>query len=102
MENSGLKVIFSEILRGYTLVENKDFGKIKIKHFNNFDSAELDIKNRYFYEKARDQGLPTREQKIEYLLKEDIWDDKKNKEILNLKTKLLKVFIYLSLGSSSI
>ena len=48
MENSGLKVIFSEILRGYTLVENKDFGKIKIKHFNNFDSAELDIKNRYF------------------------------------------------------
>ena len=88
MENSGLKVIFSEILRGYTLVENKDFGKIKIKHFNNFDSAELDIKNRYFYEKARDQGLPTREQKIEYLLKEDIWDDKKNKEILNLKTMI--------------
>jgi len=88
MENSGLKVIFSEILRGYTLVENKDFGKIKIKHFNNFDSAELDIKNRYFYEKARDQGLHTREQKIEYLLKEDIWDDKKNKEILNLKTMI--------------
>ena len=88
MENSGLKVIFSEILRGYTLVENKDFGKIKIKHFNNFDSAELDIKNRYFYEKARDQGLPTREQKIEYLLKEDIWDDKKNKEMLNLKTMI--------------
>jgi hypothetical protein len=88
MENSGLKVIFSEILRGYTLVENKDFGKIKIKHFNNFDSAELDIKNRYFYEKARDQGLPTREQKIEYLLKEDIWDEKKNKEILNLKTMI--------------
>jgi hypothetical protein len=88
MENLGLKVIFSEILRGYTLVENKDFGKIKIKHFNNFDSAELDIKNRYFYEKARDQGLPTREQKIEYLLKEDIWDEKKNKEILNLKTMI--------------
>lgn len=88
MENSGLKVIFSEILRGHTLVENKDFGKIKIKHFNNFDSAELDIKNRYFYEKARDQGLPTREQKIEYLLKEDIWDEKKNKEILNLKTMI--------------
>ena len=83
MEDSALKVIFSEILRGYTLVDNEDFGKLKIKHFNNFDSAELDIKNRYFYEKACEQGLPTREEKIKYLLDNNIWDEKKNKEILN-------------------
>jgi len=86
MEDSALKVIFSEILRGYTLVDNEDFGKLKIKHFNNFDSAELDIKNRYFYEKARDQGLPTREQKIQYLLDNNIWDEEKNKELLRLKS----------------
>lgn len=88
MEDSALKVIFSEILRGYTLVDNEDFGKLKIKHFNNFDSAELDIKNRYFYEKARDQGLPTREQKIQYLLDNNIWDEEKNKELLRLKTMI--------------
>ena len=88
MEESGLKVIFSEILRGYTLSDSEVFGKVKIKHFNNFDSAELDIKNRYFYEKAREKGLPSRKDRVDYLIENEIWDDKKNKEILNLKTMI--------------
>ena len=48
MEEGNLKVVFSEILRGYTLVTIPDSGEVKIKHFNNFDAAELDIKNRFF------------------------------------------------------
>ena len=88
MEESGLKVIFSEVLRGYTLSDSEVFGKVKIKHFNNFDSAELDIKNRYFYEKAVEKGLPTRKDRVDYLIENEIWDDKKNKEILNLKTMI--------------
>ena len=86
MERENLKVVFSEILRGYTLVSLPEFGNIKIKHFNNIDSAELDIKNRYFYEKAVSQGLPTRKQRIDHLLEENIWTEEKNKEILNLKS----------------
>ena len=86
MERENLKVVFSEILRGYTLVSLPEFGNIKIKHFNNFDSAELDIKNRYFYEKAVSQGLPTRKQRIDHLLEENIWTEERNKEILNLKS----------------
>ena len=104
MDHGSLKVIFSEILRGFTLIESApslDVDKIKIKHFNNFDSAELDIKNRYFYEKAVDQGLPTRKERIDYLIKEEIWDEKKNKEIINLKSlvaglKKSKSKLYLS------
>ena len=86
MEEGNLKIIFSEILRGYTLVNLPEFGDVKIKHFNNFDSAELDIKNRFFYEKAVSQGLPTRKQRIDHLLEENIWTEEKNKEILNLKS----------------
>tara|TARA_R100001082_G_scaffold3773_1_gene3000 strand:+ start:6677 stop:7672 length:996 start_codon:yes stop_codon:yes gene_type:complete len=86
VEDGSLKVIFSEVLRGFTLAESQEFGKIKVKHFNNFDSAELDIKNRYFYEKAVKQGLPTKRERIDYLVKENIWDEGKNKEILNLKS----------------
>jgi len=86
MEEGNLKVVFSEILRGYTLVTVPDFGEVKIKHFNNFDSAELDIKNRFFYDKAVSQGLPTRKERIDHLLEEDIWTDEKNKEILNLQS----------------
>ena len=88
MEDGSLKVIFSEILRGFTLVNSKDYGKIRVKHFTNFDSAELDIKNKFFYDKAVGQGLPTREERVEYLLKEGIWTDAKNKEILQVKSML--------------
>jgi hypothetical protein len=102
--HGSLKVIFSEILRGFTLIESPPsigVDKIKVKHFNNFDSAELDIKNRYFYEKAVEQGLPTRKERIDYLIKEEIWDEKKNKEIINLKSlvaglKKSKSKLYLS------
>lgn len=86
MKKENLKIVFSEILRGYTIVDSSTFGKVRVKHFTNFDSAELDIKNRFFYEKAVSQGLPTRKQRVDYLLKENIWNEKRNKEILNLKS----------------
>ena len=58
MEDGNLKIVFSEILRGYTLVTLPSFGNLRIKHFTNFDSAELDIKNRFFYEKAYPKAFP--------------------------------------------
>ena len=85
MEDGELKVVFSEILRGYTLVESS-FGNIRIKHFTNFDSAELDIKNRLFYQKAVSKGLPTRKERVDFLLKEGIWTEEKSKKILEVKS----------------
>ena len=86
MEESSLKVVFSEILRGHTLVSSPKHGDVKIKHFNNFDSAELDIKSEFFYQKAVKDGLPTRKDRIDYLLKEKIWTPERNKEIIHLKS----------------
>ena len=88
MEHGSLKIVFSEVLRGYTLVDSPSFKKIRIKHFNNFDLAELDIRNKSFYDKAVENGLPTRKERIDYLIKENIWTEKKNKDILNIKTNL--------------
>ena len=59
---------------------------IVFKHFNNFDSAELDIKSEFFYQKAVKDGLPTRKDRIDYLLKEKIWTPERNKEIVHLKS----------------
>lgn len=86
MDDGNLKVTFSEILRGYSLLDLPNHGKIKIKHFNNFDSAELDIKNQLFYNKAVKEGLPTRKERIDHLLEEDIWTEEKSKKILQLKS----------------
>ena len=84
MEDGNLKVTFSEILRGYSLMDLPNQGKIRIKHFNNFDSAELDIKNQFFYNKAVKEGLPTRKERIEHLLSEKIWTEEKSKKIFQL------------------
>lgn len=88
MEDASLKVIFSEILRGFTLVDSENYGKIRVKHFTNFDSAELDIKNKLYYDKALKEGLPTRNDRIDYLLKENIWTEEKNKDVLQTKSML--------------
>ena len=88
MDEGSLKVVFSEILRGYTLINSGEYKKIRVKHFTNFDSAELDIKNKLFFDKAVSQGLPTREERVKYLLKENIWTEEKNKEILSTKSML--------------
>jgi len=88
VKEGGLKVTFSEVLRGFSTIVSPSFGEIRIKHFNNFDSAELDIKNKDFYDKAVNEGLTTREERVDYLLKENIWTQEKNKEILNTKTAI--------------
>lgn len=88
MGDTSLKVVFSEVLRGYTLADSEDYGKIRVKHFNNFDSAELDLKSKQFFDKAVSNGLPTREERIQYLLKENIWTKEKNKEVLQLNSML--------------
>ena len=64
MERGKLKLVFSEIIEGYSLVTSKLFGDLKIKHINNFDAAKTDIKNHHYFEKAVEQGLPKKEEKL--------------------------------------
>jgi hypothetical protein len=91
VKDGGLKVAFSEVLRGFSATVSPSFGEIRIKHFNNFDSAELDVKNKDFYDKAVSEGLTTREERVDYLLRENIWTEEKNKEILNTKTAIVGI-----------
>ena len=88
MKRQELKLVFSEIVEGYSLTRSELFGDLKIKHINNYDSAKTDIKNNYYFEKAVSQGLPKREEKLEYLIKEKLWDSEKDKEADRLKEML--------------
>lgn len=80
MERQNLKLIFSEIIEGYSLVNSPTFGDLKIKHINNFDSAQTDIRQDYSFKKAVKEGLPKREDKIKYLIEEKLWSPEKDKE----------------------
>ena len=88
MQREYLKLIFSEIIEGYSFVPSKLFGDLKIKHINNFDAAKTDIKNHYYFEKAVSQGLEKREDKIDYLIKEKLWDPEKDKRAKRLEDML--------------
>ena len=76
---------FSEILEGYSLTRSPKYGEIKIKHMNNSDASKTDIKNHYFYKKAISQGLPKKQDQIEYLIKENLWSKEKDKEIERIR-----------------
>lgn len=95
-----LKIIFSEIIKGYSKKSIPQFGTLFFKHINNQDSAEIDIYNQQFLDKAKNMGLPSEGEQEEYLLKEGLWEKSKNdkiqdlaKFILNLKTTKSKLFL---------
>ena len=85
MEKQKLKLVFSEIIEGYSLINTNNFGEIRIKHINNLDAAKTDIKNHFYFEKAVSQGLSKREDKIEYLTKEGLWSSEKDDEVKRIQ-----------------
>jgi hypothetical protein len=100
MIGSNLKIIFSEIIKGYSKKNINGTGTLFFKHINNQDSAEIDIYNQQFLEKAKSMGLPTHQEQEEYLIKEGLWEESKNKKIselkkfiLNLKSTKSKLFL---------
>jgi hypothetical protein len=100
MINTNLKIIFSEIIKGYSKKNIEGIGTLFFKHINNQDSADIDIYNQQFTEKAKSMGLPTEKEQEAYLIKEDLWQESKNKRIIelekfvnNLKVTKSKLFI---------
>ena len=95
-----LKIIFSEIIKGYSKKNIPKIGILFYKHINNQDSADIDIYNQQFIEKAKSMGLPTQKEQEEYLVNEGLWEEKKDRRIIeiekfitNLKATKSKLFL---------
>jgi len=100
MTDPNLKIIFSEIIKGYSKKNIEGIGTLFFKHINNHDSADIDIYNQQFSDKAKAMGLPTSKEQEDYLIKEGLWSEDKNKRIIelqkfisNLKTTKSKLFL---------
>lgn len=85
IHKSKLRLLFADVLRGYSTVINSKYPSLLIKHLNPFDVADLDIKTEIYTERAKQKGIPTNTEKEEQLKKDDIWPESKNKEIKDLK-----------------
>jgi hypothetical protein len=81
---SQLRMIFADILRGYSLFEYKNRAYY-IKHLTHFDATDMDFLRDRHRKKATKEGLLSEEEKMEELKKDDLWDDKKDAKIKELR-----------------
>ena len=80
-----LKALYFDVLNGYTTMthENK---KVYLKHLNVFDSIDTDLEYKNCLERAKSKKLPTEKEKIDYLIKEELWSKEKDEKIKMLQT----------------
>lgn len=90
MKDLNLKIIFADILNGYTLysspiiIGDKGFSEVVIKHTDNFDSARINFTYDDFYKKAISSNIPAEKDRIEELIKEKLWSAEKDKAIYEI------------------
>jgi endonuclease V-like protein UPF0215 family len=84
LEKNKLRLLFVDILKGYSLSYYKN-NKLYFKHNTSLDSGDIDQVRQEFIEIAQKKGLPTEDQKEDYIILEDLWSKDKNKEIKDLK-----------------
>jgi hypothetical protein len=53
-----------------------------------YDSVDSDIIYEEEFSKAKEQGLPTKKEQTEYLIKENLWTDDSERELISLKNSL--------------
>lgn len=85
LHKSKLRLLFADVLRGYSTVVNSKYSSLLIKHLNSFSIADLDIRTEIYIETAKNRGIPTNLEKEEQLKKNDLWPESKNKELKDLK-----------------
>lgn len=87
LDKNKLRLLFVDILKGYSLSYYKS-NKLYFKHNTSFDSGEIDHLKEEFIEKAKKNGLPTENQKEEYLILENLWSKENNEKINKLKSDI--------------
>lgn len=78
-----LRLIYSEILRGYSTCRIND-KNVYLKHLNSLDNADIDVKYTYHYDYAVSKGVSTNEEKLVFLDEQDEWKKKDEEKIKNL------------------
>ena len=81
VEKKYLRRVFTEVVRGFSKIDNDEFGIFYIKHIDVFDSEEIDEKNEEYLNYAKNKGLPTEKQRLEHLKEDGLWSLDKQKEI---------------------
>jgi hypothetical protein len=93
MDEKQLRILFSDIIKGYSLISSVKFGPFYLKHFNTFDVSEVDSEYHFHYSEAIKQSTPTVKDKEDYLISEKLWSKKDDEEIKKDKDFLQNLHI---------
>lgn len=84
-KNRELKKIFTEIIRGYSVINLSNFGVIFLKHLGEIDSAEVEIQYDVFYNFALSKGILKQSEKEKSLISSGEWSKENDVKIRDLK-----------------
>ncbi len=76
-------ILFSEILNGFSLLVHSFYGDIYLKHFSYLEIGNLDSKYNSFFQQARNKGYPTYKDREEFILKEKLWTQSDESDLVS-------------------
>jgi hypothetical protein len=83
-----LKLIFSQVIKGFSMVESGRFGKVFVKHMDSHLSAEIEMVAEKLSERVKAEGLPPNEERLEELKKDGLWVEDDDKKLADQKSFL--------------
>ena len=93
------KLIYNDIIKGYSEVELEKYGKVYFKHLTVEDSAGLEDTTDFYKKKAEDLGLPSEKEQLKILEEQGIWTSEEEQERAELSS--MPVWPHLCLQDSS-
>lgn len=78
---------YKQLIDGVSLFSDVN-SSIYVKHLSELDIGELELATDKYHKEAKEKGLPSEKEKLSILIKQEIWDDKKEKKIDTLRKQL--------------
>lgn len=79
--------VYHEVINGYSEFVT-DGSSAYVKHVSEYDLGELELSSEAHFSEAKSKGLPTEEEQLDILCKNEIWSLEKEDEISALKNDL--------------
>lgn len=83
MNEATLRGAFIDVCRGYSKTEwNKS--PLFIRHFSHFEQLDTELEREKYFEIAKKKGIQTNDEKIKWLIDNELWSKEKDKKVRDL------------------
>ena len=83
--------VYKDILNGFSCLNSKHYGQVFLKHLSDLDHGYIQEYKKQIYEESKKRGILTEDEKIKMCIEQEVWTDKKEEEINNLKNESFRL-----------